>query len=244
VICTSIFAEPMAHFIELKLGVASGVAQLVVTVTAVALALPFAFGLFRLGRSLGEKWALQVLPKPSQPGAVDLGAAPRRALAAGTQLSSVLIVALALTAITQPFLPIAGSAAVLGAILVLMAVAVWRSARNLEGHVRAGAEVIVEALAREAKGDDRASLERIEELVPGIGHPVPVRIDGNGRHVGRSLRELNLRGITGATVLAVRRGEESIVWPSPDERLQAGDIVVLAGTRDAVAAARALLNEK
>jgi CPA2 family monovalent cation:H+ antiporter-2 len=62
--------------------------------------------------------------------------------------------------------------------------------------------------------------------------------------VGRTLAELNLRGLTGATVLCILRrsvsGEEQLV-PTGKDRLQAGDIVALAGPNEAVASAKSLL---
>lgn len=54
-------------------------------------------------------------------------------------------------------------------------------------------------------------------------------IRGGSPADGRSLRELNLRSLTGATVLAVRRGREMFVNPEPDLRIAADDIAVLAG---------------
>lgn len=45
----------------------------------------------------------------------------------------------------------------------------------------------------------------------------------------RTLRELNLRTATGATLIAVRRGRELFLNPGPDFRLHADDIVILIG---------------
>jgi CPA2 family monovalent cation:H+ antiporter-2 len=59
--------------------------------------------------------------------------------------------------------------------------------------------------------------------------------------VGRTLAELDLRGQTGATVLAIQRGSNSVSFPAAREVLQAGDVLALAGTEEAVAAARGLL---
>jgi CPA2 family monovalent cation:H+ antiporter-2 len=60
--------------------------------------------------------------------------------------------------------------------------------------------------------------------------------------IGHTLSELDLRGRTGATVLAVRRGGESIVAPSGDDPLQEHDVLLLTGTHAAVEAARELLS--
>jgi CPA2 family monovalent cation:H+ antiporter-2 len=59
--------------------------------------------------------------------------------------------------------------------------------------------------------------------------------------VGKTLAELNLRGLTGATVLAIHRGGENVSVPTAGEVLKAGDVLALAGTHDAVDAAKGLL---
>ena len=48
-------------------------------------------------------------------------------------------------------------------------------------------------------------------------------------------------GLTGATVLAIVREGSEVVVPSGREALQAGDLLAVAGTEGALAAARALL---
>ena len=59
--------------------------------------------------------------------------------------------------------------------------------------------------------------------------------------VGKSLAEVKLRGLTGATVLAIQRGNRSVVIPSGHDRLEAGDVLAVAGTQEAVTAAKDLL---
>jgi hypothetical protein len=61
---------------------------------------------------------------------------------------------------------------------------------------------------------------------------------------GKRLRELALRSTTGATVVGIGRGAESIVNPDPDEELQGADEVLLIGSGPQLAAARALLTAK
>ena len=50
----------------------------------------------------------------------------------------------------------------------------------------------------------------------------------------------NLRGVTGATVLAITRGRQAIV-ATATEVLAADDRLALSGTRESIEAARALL---
>jgi len=132
-------------------------------------------------------------------------------------------------------------------VLLLLGIAFWRSASNLQGHVRAGALVVAEALASGArsgsKATDEESLDRVRRLLPGLGEPVPVRLRERTAAVGKTLAQLDLRGTTGATVLAIVRGEQGLVAPSAQDRLAAGDILALAGTHDSVEAARQILEK-
>lgn len=66
-------------------------------------------------------------------------------------------------------------------------------------------------------------------------------LDSSSGAVGQSLADLNLRGRSGATVLAISRYGEDIVVPAAGERLQAGDVLALAGSHDAIESAKDLL---
>jgi CPA2 family monovalent cation:H+ antiporter-2 len=59
--------------------------------------------------------------------------------------------------------------------------------------------------------------------------------------VGKTLKQIDLRALTGATVIAIDRGPHDVVYPDADETILAGDVLVLTGTTEAVAAARGLL---
>jgi CPA2 family monovalent cation:H+ antiporter-2 len=58
----------------------------------------------------------------------------------------------------------------------------------------------------------------------------------------RTLAELNLRARTGATVVAVARGDEHIVTPSGEEILRVGDVLAVTGSSESIAAAHDLLH--
>ena len=68
-----------------------------------------------------------------------------------------------------------------------------------------------------------------------------MRLSERSPAVGRTLASLNLRGLTGATVLAIARPSGAVMVPSAQETLQAGDVLALAGSKEAVDAARSLL---
>jgi CPA2 family monovalent cation:H+ antiporter-2 len=52
---------------------------------------------------------------------------------------------------------------------------------------------------------------------------------------------LNLRALSGASVLAITRGEGNVLGPTAKEILRSGDLLALTGTQEAITAARRLL---
>jgi TrkA domain protein len=49
---------------------------------------------------------------------------------------------------------------------------------------------------------------------------------------GKSLREADVRSVTGATVTAIERGDDVIQSPDPARTLKAGDELIVIGTRE------------
>lgn len=215
-----------------------------VPVAAVLLALPFLVGIVRTGRALGLALSRRAFAEPD-PRKLDPAAAPRRSLVVAVQLTTVLAVGAPLAAILQPFLPPFVGIGVLIIVLVVLGVRLSRTASDLQGHVRAAAEAIVSAIDRQVRQRDAAtperSLERAYELVPGLGEPVPVRIEAGSPCAGRRLADVALRGLTGASVIAISRGDDVVLVPDGHEELREGDVVALAGPSESIAAARALL---
>jgi monovalent cation:H+ antiporter-2, CPA2 family len=70
-----------------------------------------------------------------------------------------------------------------------------------------------------------------------------VRLPGGDTLAGKTIGELRIRGSTGASIVAVVRGEEVMPNPGPGVALRAGDLVGVLGTPDQLAAFRALTNE-
>ena len=244
VIGVAVSIGSITAFASSTFGLSQDVTRALAILAAIALAAPFLVGLFRISRGLGIALARAALPEVDR-GTMDLADAPRRALVVTLQLGVVLLVGLPFLALTQPFLPSWIAAATLGVLLVVLGFVFWRSAINLEGHVKAGAQVIVEALVTQARKRDSSptedALAQIMHLMPGLGEPVALRLDERSVAVGKSLAQVNIRGLTGASVLAIGRGEEGVTVPMASELLRAGDVLAIAGTHDAIAAATELL---
>jgi CPA2 family monovalent cation:H+ antiporter-2 len=164
------------------------------------------------------------------------GAPAVSALVELLQITILLVAAVPLLAIVQPFMAPVEGIGVIVLSSVLMIVVVSRSARRMQGQIRNATRLIRIALQGASAGVDGASYE-----VPGIGKitPVPLRADNAG--VGRKLSELDLHSKCGAVVVAIGRGDSEVIVPTGDEILRSGDILELAGSSESVAIARRLL---
>ena len=80
----------------------------------------------------------------------------------------------------------------------------------------------------------------MQQIDVGLGRPLSIQLVDNSPGAGHSLAQLNLRGATGASVLAIIRDGVGTV-PTASELLRVGDIVALSGTREAIEAARVLM---
>jgi CPA2 family monovalent cation:H+ antiporter-2 len=232
---------PVAALLESRAGASPGVANALRIGLGLLLAAPFCIGIFGLARRLGETLAESVLPR-SGDRKVDFADAPRRAFVVTLQLAIVLVVALPLLALTQLFLPARYLFLGLLAGILVLGIMFWKGATSLQGHVRAGSEMIVQALARQSRqgAADQGILAPLAQFLPGLGEPVAIEIDATCPAAGRTLADLNVRGLTGATVLAVTRGEQGMI-PSAQEVIRPGDVLALTGTHEAIEAAKDLL---
>jgi CPA2 family monovalent cation:H+ antiporter-2 len=230
------------------LGASEQVAQLAVIAGSVVISIPLVVGLVRTSWLLALALAVRAMPATAT-GHVDFARAPRVALVTTLHIAILLAVVAPLLAVTQPFLRGAPTAAVLLLGTGIFAVGFLRAARDLHGHARAGAHVIVTALSNQmttqAHSDELSrTMEHVSAALPGLGEPTLVVLPANSSAVGRTLSDLDLRGLTGATVLCITRrdgAERETLVPAGRERLCGGDVLAIAGPHDAVAAARVIL---
>lgn len=231
-------------------GLSIGAARIIVIAGMAAIGAPLLIGFFRTARQLGNLLAHEALPAVEK--GVDFAAAPRRALVVTLQLTVVIVAVIFLIAVTKPFYPRIGSTVVVGVgiaiLLVVLGITFWRTAADLYGHARAGAEVIVAVLAQQmatepidGAGRRPPSLDTVGKILPGLGDPVSLRIEPGSPLDGQTLAGANLRGLTGATVLAIVRGDQQLLMPSGQETLREGDVLAVVGSHEAVETARALI---
>jgi CPA2 family monovalent cation:H+ antiporter-2 len=102
---------------------------------------------------------------------------------------------------------------------------------------------VIRAQTRVLRGEGYAML-RAPALTEGVSEAVLealaagttdlYRLDADSPAVGQSLRDLDLRRRTGATVIAVVRGETPHPSPLPDTLLESGDTLVLVGSHEEI----------
>ena len=73
-------------------------------------------------------------------------------------------------------------------------------------------------------------------------HTDRVEVGKNEKVVGRTLREIDFRRQTGASIIGIeRKGENPTVNPKADDTLQEGDLVLLLGNDEQIEKARQFL---
>ncbi len=233
--------EP-ASALALELGLAPWLIRLGYELVILLALSPFAFGLARAARKLALMLGQELLPGVLE-GRPDLANAPRRTLVVVVQLAVIVAVGAPVLLVAQPFVQGPAGALVLGAVMLGLLMVLWRDSGNLDGHLRASAEVVL-GLLRQPASESQPKLDaEVAALLPGLGHVEGVAILAGSAAIGRSLAELDLHAQTGAAVLAIARSGGDLIRPEVEVRLERGDVVAVMGCSDAVVAARALLSE-
>ena len=78
-------------------------------------------------------------------------------------------------------------------------------------------------------------------MLPGLGNATTIRLAAGSAAIGRTLKQIDLRGLTGATVIAIDREPADVIYPTGDEVMTNGDTLIITGTTQAVQAAQELL---
>lgn len=217
-------------------GIVDWPARLVLAGVALTLCLPFMISMVRRIAVIAKRLAAEVIPI-GEP--VDLGRAPRRALVVTIELALALAIAVPLVAFVQPFVP--GSPIIAVVVVLVLVVIMRRSIADFEGHVRAGSELVLELISHKAETD--VPLAQLDTILPGFAGLTSVTLVPGAPAVGQTLATLDLRARSGATVLAIGRGDGGLATPSPTVPLQAGDVLALAGSVESIRTARAILEQ-
>ena len=238
---SSVSLAPIRQWVTERTGLPPVPIALIATALVLFFLFPVVLSIVGSARQLGSALALAAFPVGK--GGLDYGREPRQALRLTAEIGIVLLVGTPIVVMTLPFIPSFIGPLTLFALVVLFGVAFWRSVGNLEGHYLATGGLITEALLRQRTGNEPTAIERVRDLMPGIGVLTPITLGDESHVLGKSLAELDLRGRTGATIVALCRGDQRIEFPSGGHQLEAGDLVALTGSASAISAATKLLEQ-
>jgi CPA2 family monovalent cation:H+ antiporter-2 len=243
---TMLKSEQIFNILGERLAIPEGISRTLFVVGAATLIVPLFAGIIGLTARIARELSENAFPKPPVTG-LDTASAPRKAMAIALHFAQMLLIGVPLVTLLEPIAPTGSVVFIIGLTLLGLGVVFWKSAQNLDGHVQAGAQVIASALRRQIDREEHAgmsqtqSLDFVHRLLPGMGDPVTVLISDTCDAVGKSLAELNLRALTGATIMAISSEGKESALPASDTVLKAGDIVVLSGSEEAIEVARLLL---
>lgn len=238
VIAASLMLESATSWLADHTALAPMLARWLLVAAVAVVVFPFARGLLRAAANLGALLGQAVFPAvlADRP---DLTQTSRRAMSFGLQLATLLAAGLAVAALTQPFIRPGIGIVVLAAALLPSVLLLRRSGGPLGEHVHSATLALVELLRRgKLEGEHEPA---IEELLHGLGDATAIRLPAGAAAIGQTLAQIDLRAVTGATVLAIAHADHDVAAPTGREVLREGDALALAGPHDAVALARALL---
>ena len=238
IIGTARYTRSISAVIEQAVGLRPERARMLVIGMVIAVGLPLCLGIMSVVRHLATNLTDAALPRMTN--RPELGAAGRRALKITLVIAVLVLTGVPLLAVTQPFLSGASGAFVLAIFVSAFALALIKQTQTLEGEVRAGSQLLVAALQNPEEHAMPATGE-VDHFLAELGAPKPVKLSADCAAVGQTLVGLDVRGSTGATVLAIAREPEGAMIPTGREILREGDTLVLAGTHEAIAQAHRLL---
>ncbi|HEV8702752.1 MAG TPA: cation:proton antiporter [Candidatus Polarisedimenticolia bacterium] len=201
--------------------------------SALVLSLPVLVVAFRNLRALGTVLAGMSVPRrePHEQADTSRAIISTTVILAGS-IGITIVVLLLSSAILPPW------PALVALLLVLTGATVfaWRPVAALYERAALAFHAPIDSIAAQ-HGDQPAPLYDL----PHEMELERVSIPAAARALGRRIRELEIRSRTGASVVAIGRGGQRVVNPSPDEELQAGDDVFLLGDAFQRKSARELL---
>lgn len=195
------------------------------------LTVPNAIFLFFRARALGEAVADALVP--AKVGSTQWAQAFRRFtghLSSAAWVVALFVETALLSGSIMPEQPWAR--AVVGASLLLVGVLGWKRFRLLGAE---SLETLRGVLNKEMETDPTDSAAELLDI-----HTEWLRVGSSSPLHGQSLREINLRARVGVSVVGLERAGRTTVNPAADERLEAGDRVLLLGDDEQLASARSI----
>ncbi|HWG91025.1 MAG TPA: cation:proton antiporter [Candidatus Thermoplasmatota archaeon] len=165
------------------------------------------------------------------------------ALRATFWLAAFLGASLLLLAASGPFLP---SGPLLAAALLVLAVSTfvfWGAVRRMHENVEGAVEGVLGAAPAKGRPSRGEVMQLLKQQYPWDAQLDSVVVPRGSVAADRRIRDLDLRRLTGASIVSItpKGGKARPVSPDPDMVLRSGDTLVLLGEREQLEAARKLI---
>ncbi len=219
-------------------GALAGTLDAVVWSGAFLLAMPFLIAAWRKARAISMILAEGALMGLSLPEARAL--ALRNILANTGSLLAAALLAPWLLAASSTFLPPLPVLAVAAAFLATLTALLYRWMVRFQASVQSTLQRLAEKTPPLRDEATAPSLLLMRRYYPYGGGAAEMVVPEGSPAAGKTLRELSLRSVTGATVVAVERGGSRLDDPGGTP-LAPGDALLVMGEEDQIARARSLL---
>jgi CPA2 family monovalent cation:H+ antiporter-2 len=176
--------------------------------------------------------------KVTEAAAGERTAAIRAVVAQIVPIAGMIALGLFVLVLSSALLPTFNVLLVLLGLIVLITMRLWRSFIK----VYAKAQVALQETFAQTPAPFHVGSTALPPLLREADlQAVTLALDSPA--AGKLIGELELRTRTGASIVGIERNGEKIINPGPDEELQAGDQVLLLGTRPQIDAATAALSQ-
>ena len=113
----------------------------------------------------------------------------------------------------------------------------WRSAGKVAFECEAGSEKLISMIKRQTMIRSKASVESTPPSLPGFDNLVSISMNNNNLS-GKTIAELNVRKLTGATIVSILRDGNLMIFPNHLEEVHVGDTLHLSGDEMAIESCR------
>jgi CPA2 family monovalent cation:H+ antiporter-2 len=236
--------EVTAYRLEVLVRAATGVlpdtAETLVQAMALVLAALPGIAIWRGAHSIGQRIAMSLSAAPLRSDeATEPDLANAGLLAGIFETAIVFGAATFLLAVIAPLMSLFDGLAVMVVVVLGLAFAIWRIARNLYVLMHSTSGSLIERLLLARQSLSAGAADNADSAR--VGPVTWVRVPDHSSALGMSLADLNLHAVTGAMVMAIARNGHGITLPGGEEVLRNGDTIALAGSTAAIEAARGLL---
>lgn len=117
----------------------------------------------------------------------------------------------------------------------------WKRAKEVATDFESGGERLISVLKRQTY-NSHSSVESSPQTssssshnvlpIPGLENIESIQLT-NEKHFGKTLSEMNLRNLTGVTVVSILRQDKRILFPNHKEPLLSGDVIQVWGNEEA-----------